>query len=158
MIPCTEFIPIYGMLFGELERLGGFEKVMEYWDSIAAKNPGLQLLGRYVREEGIRGCYRYWSHTLNEEAADFSMTVDEEAGTFVLDMHVCPSKKRVMQCSHVQPYPHYCKHCDILYRRVLEPLGYRYDYDMSRCDQAACKLTVTDMRRHARATDDRQEK
>ena len=29
-----------------------------------------------------------------------------------------------------------------LYRRVLEPLGYDYTIDLSRCDQAACSLVV----------------
>ena len=33
-------------------------------------------------EEGLKGCYKYWKKTLNEEAADFLMVLDEEKGEF----------------------------------------------------------------------------
>ena len=84
----------------------------------------------------------YWSHTLNEEAADFTMELDEEQGEFRIDMHHCPSKGRLLELKHVEPYDEYCKHCDVLYRRVLEPLGYEYHYDSSGCDEARCSLLV----------------
>jgi hypothetical protein len=84
----------------------------------------------------------YWSRTLSEEAADFTLTLDEENGEFKLDMFHCPSKGRLLDFKHVEPYHKYCEHCDILYRRVLEPLGYEYIYDMSRVDKAACTLIV----------------
>ena len=40
----------------------------------------------------------------------------------------------------------WCGHCDVLYRRVLEPLGYRCTLDKSKCDEAACELVVTAVR------------
>ena len=144
MISCTEFVPVYNMLFRHLYELGGEAAVYEYWDSIIKKSPGLEKLRSAVTKEGIRGCYTYWSRVLSEEAADFSLTLDEEKGIFVLDMHACPSKSRVLKCKHVKAYPNYCKHCDVLYRKVLEDFGYRYEYDLSRCDRAECRLTVTD--------------
>lgn len=140
MISCTEFIPAYSELFKYLEEKGGFQAVLDYWECIAAE--GIGRLRELVVENGIRGCYMYWSHTLNEEAADFTMTLDEEAGEFSIDMHHCPSKGRLLEFGHMKPYPRYCEHCDVLYRRVLEPLGYRYDYDLSRCGMAACTLRV----------------
>ena len=42
----------------------------------------------------------------------------------------------------MEAYPDYCRHCDVLYRRVLEPLGYEYTIDLSRTDQAACTVIV----------------
>jgi hypothetical protein len=33
---------------------------------------------------------------------------------------------------------------------VLEPLGYEYAYDMSRCDEAACSVTIRDNRKQVR--------
>lgn len=140
MISCTEFIPAYSELFRFLEQQGGFERVCAYWEYIAAN--GLKTLETLVQEKGIRGCYEYWSQTLNEEAADFTMTLDEEHGLFRIDMRYCPSKGRLLQYEHIEPYAKYCLHCGVLYRRVLEQLGFVYEYDFSRCDQASCSLTV----------------
>ena len=57
-------------------------------------------------------------------------------------MHHCPSKGMLQELEHVEPYHDYCGHCDVLYRRVLEPLGYECTFDMSRCDEAQCSFTV----------------
>jgi hypothetical protein len=140
MISCTEFIPAYSELFRFLEKKGGKEAVITYWHHIS--DTGLDALSSEVKAHGIRGCFNYWTHTLNEEAADFTMTLDEDAGEFSIDMHYCPSKGRLLDFRHLEPYADYCGHCDLLYREVLEPLGYDYDMDLSRCDRAACRLTV----------------
>ena len=142
MISCTEFIPAYSQLFDLMEELGGFQAVKDYWECIAKE--GLRELESLVRAHGLRGCFEYWSHTLNEEAADFTMTLDEEAGVFTIEMRHCPSKGRLLDFKHIRPYPNYCWHCDLLYRRVLEKMGYTYEYDLSRCDAAACAPRVGD--------------
>jgi len=144
MIPCTAFIAAYSELFKTLERLGGRTAVEAFWSDLSAKY--LTDLRDLVRAHGIRGCWLYWSRTLNEEAADFTMELDEEAGTFAISMEHCPSKGRLMQWKHIEPYSDYCRHCDVLYRQVLEPLGYAYAIDLSRSGRAQCRLTVT--RRH----------
>ncbi|MBU4285711.1 MAG: hypothetical protein KKF10_06615 [Verrucomicrobia bacterium] len=140
MISCTEFIPAYSQLFKVLERLGGKDAVEAFWRYLAAKF--LNNLRDLVAANGIRGCWLYWSHTLKEEAADFTMELDEEAGTFSITMHKCPSKGRLLEWRHIQPYHDYCRHCDVLYREVLEPLGYAYEIDLSQCDMARCSLVV----------------
>jgi hypothetical protein len=140
MIPCTEFIPAYSELFSFLEERHGKEAVRGFWEYISDNFLG--NLRDLVAANGIRGCWLYWTHTLNEEAADFTLELDEEAGEFSLTMHRCPSKGMLLDLERVTPYPDYCGHCDLLYRRVLEPLGYEYRYDMSRVGQAACRLVV----------------
>lgn len=140
MIPCTEFIPAYSELFRYLEARGGPQAVVDFWHHLAEAFLG--DLRRLVEEHGPRGCWLYWSRTLNEEAADFEMELDEEAGEFRIVMHRCPSKGRLLQTRHITPYPDYCRHCDVLYRHVLEPLGYEYLLDLSASDQARCALTV----------------
>ncbi|MBE6631906.1 MAG: hypothetical protein E7623_04315 [Ruminococcaceae bacterium] len=140
MVSCTEFIPAYSELFKYIESKGGHEAVVKYWEFLSAN--GIKNLEKYVLECGIRGCFKYWSGTLNEEAADFKLTLDEENGYFRLDMFYCPSKGRLLEFKHLEPYHDYCGHCDLLYRQVLEPLGYSYDYDMSNVDKAACSLTI----------------
>jgi len=142
MIPCTDFIPAYSELFKFLEQKGGKDAVLDFWNYLS--DNFLVNLRELVERHGIRGCWLYWSHTLNEEAADFTMELDEEAGEFKIVMHHCPSKGRLLQYSHLQPYHDYCRHCDVLYRRVLEPLGYEYRLDMSGCDQAKCSILVRD--------------
>ena len=140
MISCTEFIPAYSELFRTLHRLGGEPAVRGFWDYLS--ETFLTNLRDLVAEHGLRGCWLYWSHTLNEEAADFTMELDEDEGFFRITMHHCPSKGRLLAATHFEPYKDYCGHCDVLYRNILEPLGYEYETDLSRCDQAACAVTV----------------
>ncbi len=140
MISCTEFIPAYSELFKFLEEKGGKPAVLDFWNFLS--DTFLTKLRDLVAANGLRGCWLYWSQTLNEEAADFTMELDEEAGVFQIIMHHCPSKGRLDELGHIEPYQDYCKHCDVLYRRVLEPLGYEYEVDLSEADRARCRVTV----------------
>ena len=140
MISCTEFIPAYSELFKFLHARGGREAVLDFWNYLSDNFLG--NLKDLVEKHGIRGCWLYWSHTLNEEAADFTMELDEEAGVFRIEMHHCPSKGRLLEYRHFAPYGDYCGHCDVLYRRVLEPLGYEWEADLSHVDQARCAVVV----------------
>lgn len=140
MISCTEFIPAYSELFKFLAQEGGEEAVNDFWHYLSDNFLG--NLRDLVAEHGIRGCWLYWNHTLNEEAADFTMELDEDAGEFRIIMHHCPSKGLLLADSHYTPYPDYCRHCDVLYRRVLEPLEYECLVDLSTVDQARCSVLV----------------
>ncbi len=140
MISCTEFIPAYSELFKFLEKKGGKSAVVDFWNYLSETY--LTNLRDLVLANGLRGCWTYWEHSLNEEAADFTMELDEEAGEFRIIMHHCPSKGRLLELGHIEPYKDYCEHCDVLYRRVLEPLGYEYEVDLTRTDRAQCSVTV----------------
>ena len=145
MISCTEFIPAYSELFKFLELKGGPEAVEDFWNYLS--DNFLTNLRELVEEHGLRGCWMYWSHTLNEEAADFTMELDEEAREFKITMHHCPSKGQLPEYTHLEPYHNYCGHCDVLYRRVLEPMGYEYITDLSESDKARCTVIVRDRRK-----------
>ncbi len=140
MISCTDFIPAYSELFKFLEQEGGDEAVLDFWHYLS--DHFLDNLRELVVEHGLRGCWMYWSHTLNEEAADFTMELDEEAGEFRIVMQHCPSKGRLLAAQHLTPYHNYCGHCDVLYRRVLGPLGYECSLDLSASDQARCSVVI----------------
>ena len=140
MISCVDFIPAYSELFKYLEKRGGKEAVLDFWNYLSDNFLG--NLKELVEANGLRGCWMYWTHTLNEEAADFTMQIDDEAGEFSIVMHHCPSKGRLLEIDHVEPYHDYCGHCDVLYRRVLEPLGYSCEMDMSNCDKAQCSVLI----------------
>ncbi len=140
MISCTEFIPAYSELFKYLEDKQGKAAVNSFWNYLS--DVFLTNLKDIVVLNGIRGCWIYWSKTLEEEAADFTMELDERTGEFSIAMHYCPSKGRLLKDKHMEPYRDYCEHCDVLYRRVLEPLGFTYDLDRSQTDQAKCYLLI----------------
>jgi hypothetical protein len=144
MISCTEFIPAYSELFKFLERRGGKPAVIRFWQHLS--DSFLGNLRQLASEKGLAGCFEYWSHTLAEEAADFRMTLEQD--TLQIEMRACPSKGRLLADPALQPYPDYCEHCDLLYRRVLEPLGLKVEVDLSQTDQAKCLLTVRNRGRH----------
>ncbi len=147
MISCTEFIPAYSELFAFIEDKYGREAVSAYWrhrftSTEKVKYPLLEFLER----EGIRGCYSYWGGSLNEEAADFTMMLNEKAGWFKIKMHKCPSKGRLLKLKDetgFAPYHSYCLHCDS-YRFSLSRVGLEYIYDFDGVDKAACTAFVYD--------------
>ena len=144
MISCTEFIPAYSTLFSYLEENFGPNEVPSYWgDHFDYTKSSLY---QYVCKEGIRGCYSYWSFTLNEEAADFTMYLDEDRGYYYLDMHHCPSKGRLLKLKEeigAEPYHGYCLHCDY-YRAAIEACGLRYIFNFAGTDRAACSILIYD--------------
>lgn len=140
MISCTEFIPVYSELFKFLEKKGGKAAVISFWENLS--DSFSNNLRDLAAQKGLAGCFEYWSRTLSEEAADFKMTLDEDNNVFTIEMRKCPSKSRLLEIPNIEPYYAYCEHCDVLYRRVLEPLGFSYDIDLSRTDHASCMLTV----------------
>ena len=113
---------------------------MKFWESLS--DNFLNNLRDLAASKGLAGCFEYWSHTLPEEAADFRMTLDKENEIFEIEMRHCPSMGRLIEIGHITPYEHYCEHCDTLYRRVLEPLGFDYNIDLSQCKKAKCKLII----------------
>jgi len=140
VISCTEFIPAYSELFKFLEKKAGKKAVIDFWNYISDNY--LINLKELVEKYKLKGCWLYWSKTLNEEAADFKMELDERNNIFKIIMYHCPSKRRLLRIKHMKPYRDYCQHCDVLYRRVLEPLGYEYHIDLSKCDKAKCSIVI----------------
>jgi hypothetical protein len=136
MISCTEFIPAYSELFKYLEKKGGKEEVKNFWNYLS--DTYLGDLENYVDKYGLKGVWMYYNHTLNEEAADFIMEYDDEIEELRLTTRQCPSKSRLLNLDYMEPYKDYCEHCNVLYRRVLEPRGIECFLDMSECDKARC--------------------
>jgi len=142
MISCTEFIPAYSEGFKFIEMTGGREELNKFWSYLS----DLYLkdtLRKHINEEGLEGCYNYWSHSLNEEAAAFSMILNEISGEFIIDMHKCPSKGMLNEFTHMEPFHAYCDHCPALYSPIIRQQGYRYDEDLSNCDKASCFIRIS---------------
>ncbi len=141
MVSCTEFIPLYSELFKFLEEKGGPSAVMTYWEHIS-DNYVEPRLGEEIKKAGLRGCYEYWSKSLNEEACDFRMEYDEAKNFFEIDMKGCPSKGMLLKLGYTEPYENYCGHCDVLYSRCAARYGIEIRCDLSACDRAQCKVTA----------------
>lgn len=146
MISCTEFIPAYSELFTFLDENYGRGEVDRFWEYLFRPNgTGIPLIN-HLKEEGIKGCYSYWGGSLNEEAADFSMYLNEKDGWFKIAMHRCPSKGRLLELKDkigITPYPDYCLHCDH-YRESVEKVGLEYIYDFCGTDKASCSILIYD--------------
>lgn len=143
MISCTEFIPAYSEGFKFLEAISGRDGLERFWAELS----DLFLkdsLNRLVAEEGLNGCYTYWSHSLNEEAADFTMILDEEKEEFAIHMHHCPSKGRLLDLKYMSPHHGYCDHCAALYRPIVAKYGFRYDVQID-ADKACCSTVIRKM-------------
>lgn len=146
MISCTEFIPAYSELFTYLEDKYGRGEVDRFWKYLFVPDgKGIPLIG-FVEREGIAGCYSYWAGTLNEEAADFTMYLNEKRGFFLNVMHRCPSKGRLLELKDkigITPYHDYCLHCDS-YRSAVEKVGLKYIYNFQGIENAACSMLIYD--------------
>ena len=146
MISCTDFIPAYSEFFVFLENRFGPEEVEHCWHTLFKPDGKGGPLITFVEKEGIRGCFSYWSGTLNEEAADFTMYLNEKRGFFLLCMHKCPSKGKLIELQSkigLAPYRDYCLHCDG-YRAAIEKVGLTYTYNFQGVEKAACSLLITD--------------
>lgn len=142
MISCTEFIPAYSQVFKYLHEKEGYDGVVRFWEHISDEYVEPRL-GKLIKQKGITGCYEYWSKSLNEENADFIMTLDEEKGEFEIVMNKCPSKALLLTLDESNVYPHYCDHCDLLYRKVVEKYGMSYYFEPDKDNLACCRLKVT---------------
>ncbi|MGJ7027626.1 hypothetical protein [Petrimonas sp.] len=120
--------------------MGGRKEVEKFWGELSEIYLKDSLL-KLMMEKGLDGCYEYWSHALNEEAADFTMTLDKDKGEFRIDMHRCPSKGKLLELKHMTPYHSYCDHCEALYKPVAEKAGFKYKSDVD-CDNARCSLVI----------------
>ena len=146
MISCTEFIPSYSELFSFLEDKHGRGEVDLFWDYLFKPDgKGIPLIG-FIEREGLKGCWTYWKGTLNEEAADFTMYLNEKRGFYHNVMHWCPSKGRLLKLKDeigIEPYHDYCLHCD-LYRLAVEKCGLKYIYNFTDTNKAACSMLIYD--------------
>ncbi len=146
MISCTEFIPAYSELFKYLDERKGYPEVQKFWRYLFKPDgKGIPLIN-FLKKDGLKGAFDYWSGTLSEESADVTRIMNLKEGWIKSVMHYCPSKGRLLELKDeigIDPYPHYCDHCDY-YRAALEECGLTWIYDFSNVDRAACSSIIYD--------------
>ena len=143
MISCTEFIPLYSEFFKYLESVGGHDAVLAYWYYLSDNGIGDKTnphsLASFIERDGpFVGACNYWKHTLTEEACDVKKVYDYNKEYCYTHMRHCPSRGMLNDLEHVEPYYDYCGHCNVIYQRVLEKYGMRFEMDHSNIANAEC--------------------
>lgn len=137
MICSKDFIKTYNQLFKELEKQKGKAAVTELW--CICSDAWLKDLKEMAREEGVIGCMRYWMRTLTAEKADCILHLDIGKKVFQIEMKKCPSLSVLDE-----PYGDYCKHCDIIYRKIMESLGFNYKINFN--SKGQCLIEISESR------------
>lgn len=133
MIVDKDFIKSYNKLFKFLRAIDE-QTVIDFWQKLA--DTILGELKESVKQKGLAGCFEYWSRTLSQEGADCLITLDTKEQVFKITMRQCPSLAVLDK-----PNKEYCQHCDVLYRSILEPLGYKYEIDYN--GRGQCEIRIT---------------
>ena len=149
MISCTEFIPLYSELFKFLEKIGGYDAVLDYWQYISdcgignQQNPNslISFLERN-KDNPFEGAWKYWSKSLTKEACDLFRVYDPEKKLIFSHMRSCPSRGMLNSLEHIEPYSQYCEHCNVIYRPVLNRYGLDSRRDNSTVDHAECRSCI----------------
>ena len=144
MLGCYDFCGHYDWTFAWLRREGGAELERAYWrEAIAGESQrhAADLIGSL----GFAGMAKYWAHTLDEEAAGYTIT--RGADVFRIDMHRCPSRGFLMQ-NGIGVSTDYCEIIDV--RAGLESMaGYLAtlrisDEQLTRLEKIAKELDELD--------------
>ncbi len=129
MIGTYDFCGHYEFTFAWLDSEGGIDLVRDYW--LEAISLDSQSHARdLIVPGGIEGMKKYWTHTLDEEAAGYAFTSD--SNRFRIDMHECPSKGFLIR-NGLKQYPDYCDHCIGWVGPVMRDAGFVVDHDHDHC-------------------------
>lgn len=131
MICTPQFIQVYNETFKFIDENLGSKAVEKYWLRIA--DIILGDLKEAVEKDGLKGCVDYWTKTLTAEKAGFQILHDGDV--FVLEILRCPSLAILKE-----PYKNYCKHCKVMYKKIFNDLGYKYEIESG---GGQCKITIS---------------
>jgi len=131
MICSPRFIQVYNETFKFINENLDSAAVEKYWLRIA--DIVLADLKEAVEKNGLKGCVDYWTKTLTAEKAAFQIFHDNDI--FILEILRCPSLALLGE-----PYIHYCGHCNVMYRKIFEGLGYKYNIKLN---NDKCKITIS---------------
>ena len=109
MLGCHEFCGYYEWTFHYVRRQWGLQAVARLW----AEAIGRDSQRHYAdagRESGLRGLYRTWVKTGEDEVCDWTFTLDEGRNILRWDMRQCPSKGFLIK-HDLNADEDYCDHC-----------------------------------------------
>jgi hypothetical protein len=121
MLGCHEFCGYYEWTFHYMRRMFGQQSVRDLW----AEAIGADSQRHYADaglEGGLRGLLRVWVKTGEEEACDWTFTLDEEKNVLRWDMRRCPSKGFLIETDR-NADEDYCDHCAGWVIPLMESIG-----------------------------------
>ncbi len=136
MISCTETILAYNELFKFLEAHHGAEAVDELWRFLG--DAYFDDLRAVIAARGLEGIRQYVEDTWLQEGD--VLTINAEPDRLVVNVEECSSRRTLLNAEHLVPYPRYCQHCDVMYRRVFGDCG--YDFQVEYLGPKSCRITV----------------
>jgi hypothetical protein len=109
MLGCQDFCGYYDWTFHAVRRRWGQEAVRQLWAK-AIGGESQQHYADCALRDGLRGLYRQWVKTGEEESCDWTFTLDEAKNLLRLDMRECPSKGFLVN-HDLNADEDYCDHC-----------------------------------------------
>ena len=91
MLGCQDFCGYYEWTFHYLRRRFGDEALKEYWSHAIANDSQMHYI-QAAEAEGLKGLYKCWAQTGENEQCDWTVTLDEINNSLHINMQHCPSK------------------------------------------------------------------
>ncbi|MDD2709447.1 MAG: hypothetical protein PHV34_15785 [Verrucomicrobiae bacterium] len=131
MLGVYDFCGHYEWTFEWLRQRGGESLLQNYWDQ-AIHRDSQRHASQLILSKGIDGMKKYWGHTLEEEAAGYTMTaIDQVMRT---DMRACPSMGFLTH-NRLKQYHDYCDHCMGWVGPLMKRAGFVIDHEHNHCGQ-----------------------
>lgn len=129
------FLQVYNTTFRWILEREGYDALKEYWKAIApvVASDLIEL----AKENGVQGCAQYWRKVLAEEGVSFILDLHNN-NKLTLTITDCASLRHIEK-----PCKHYCNHCGVIYKEVLEPLGLKYEWHKT--GEQSCQIRVTEL-------------
>jgi hypothetical protein len=145
MLGCHEFCGYYEWTFHYVRRRWGQEAVARLWAE-AIGGESQRHYTEAAQAAGLAGLYRTWVQTGEDEACDWTFTLDEARNVLRCDMRKCPSKGFLLT-RDMQADEDYCDHCAGWMIPLLEQVGVEVsEHEHNHLGQCWCTMRRKDRR------------
>lgn len=127
----------YNLLFKMAEEDYGYSELEKMWETMALT---LNELNTLVSKKQIDGCLEYWKPKV-EKWKDATIRQAPNSKMIVMTIPECPAMKAIDNPSQV-----YCKHCEVMYNKILRPYNIRFRTLKLNKDNKGC-LTVIEQKK-----------
>jgi hypothetical protein len=143
MLGCQDFCGYYEWTFHFVRRNWGQAGIELLWrDAIGGESQ--RHYADAAAQDALRGLYRTWVGTGQDEKCDWTFTLDEEKNVLRWDMRECPSKGFLIR-HDLAADEDYCNHCMGWIIPMLEGIGAEIDeHEHNHCGQCWATIRMKD--------------
>jgi hypothetical protein len=143
MLGCQDFCGYYDWTFHYMRRRFGQDAVHKLWEQAIATDSQQHYIAS-GKSEGLRGLYRTWVKTGEEEQCDWTFTLDEHRNVLRMDMRRCPSKGFLLD-NDLNADEDYCDHCMGWIGPALKAIGAEVaSHEHNHCGQCWWEMRMMD--------------